>query len=315
MAPWVFAALCLACASFWAYTRAVQEATDFWGKRLGDDEFDTEMQDAIMPRAQNARVAVMFASLLALPFVGVHQLGWAIGVGGFLGSFVGASIIHAFLPKPNSSFFLKTILRGLANRRARFARASDELRVGATDAVLERLMAGVTEVSGSGTTRIARKAEMLKEAQQLVNEYGAILEKKTSLVASEATLPASKQQIKDALVALARYTKRSGGSPDSLEALKIGYGSLADFVSEGEADAVTAFENVAKAPAAELDDAEFRGLPEEFKVPAGERDEAEFRELAEKIAAAGEATSKRLSRYSEEFVRLTAEFDERVREQ
>jgi predicted membrane-bound spermidine synthase len=98
------------------------------------------MQDAITPPGQNTRNVLMFASFLALPVLGVHQLGWLIGLTGLAASFVASSIIRALLPKPNSTFFFQTILRGLADRRAKFAGASDDLRVEATDAVLARLM-------------------------------------------------------------------------------------------------------------------------------------------------------------------------------
>jgi hypothetical protein len=236
----------------------------------------------------------MFASFLALPLVGVHQLGWAIGMGGLFGSFVVSSIIRTFLPRPDSTFFFQTILRGLANRRARFARASDELRVEAIDDVLGKLKAAFAEVSRPETSLTSSNAQLLK-AQDLVNNYGAILENKENVTTSEAALPASKQQIKDALVALARHAKASGGSRESLEPLRVGYASLADFVSERDANSATTFENLTKAPVGELDD-------------------ANLRELAGKIAASGAGAAGVTRRTTEEFVRLTAEFDERVRE-
>lgn len=295
MALWVFAASWLACAVLWAYTRGVQEATLFWGKRLGEGNEllpATGMQDAITPPGQNARNTVMFASFLALPIVGVHQLGWAIGLGGLFGSFVVSSIFGAFLPKPDSTFFFETILRGLANRRAKFARASDALRVEATDAVLEKLKAAFTEAHRPATSNGSCDRGLL-EAQELVNQYGAILENKKNVTASDADLPASKQQIKDALVALARHAKASGATRESIEPLRVGYASLADFVSADEAKLATSFENLAR-------------------VPAGELDDAKLRELAEKIADSGAGALDVTRRTTDEFARLAAEFDERI---
>jgi len=142
MPIWLFAALCVACAFLWAYTFGVQGATLFWGKRLGEgNEFlpAAGMQNAITPPGQNTRNILMFASLLALPILGVHQLGWTVGLGGLVATGFAAGFISAALPKRDSHFFFGTILRGLVNRRAKFARASDELRVDAIDAVLEKL--------------------------------------------------------------------------------------------------------------------------------------------------------------------------------
>lgn len=296
MALWTFAALCLACAGLWAYTRGVQEATLFWGRRLGEgNEFlpATGMQDAITPPGQNARNTVMFASFLALPLVGVHQLGWAIGLGGLFVSFVASSIIRAFLPKPESTFFFQAILRGLANRRAKFARASDELRVEATDAVLEKLKAAFVDPDRPETSPSSNERELL-EAQELVNRYGAVLEHSKSFTRPEAVLPATKQQIKDALVAIARQAKTSCASPETLEPLRVGYASLADFVCDRDAKAANTFDNLTSGNAAELDD-------------------TKLRELAAKIAESGVGALEVKRQSTDEFARLTAEFDERVR--
>ncbi len=293
----IFVALCVACAFLWAYTRGVQEATLFWGKRLGEGNEllpSTGMQDAITPPGQNARNTVMFASFLALPIVGVHQLGWAIGLGGLFGSFVVSSIVRAFLPRPDSTFFFHTILRGLANRRAKFARHSDVLRVEATDAVLEKLKAAFAEANRPATSNGSSERELL-EAQELVNKYGAILENKKNVTASEADLPAPKQQIKDALVALARHAKASGASRESIEPLRVGYASLADFVSADDASVATSFENLAK-------------------LPAGDLDDARLRELADKIAGSGAGALDVARRTTKDFEQLTAEFDERILE-
>lgn len=114
----------------------------FWGKRLGECNDllpGSGMQNAITPPAQTIRNYLMFASLLALPIVGVYELGWAIGLGGLLATVVLSGFIGVAMPKTDSSFFFATILRSLVNRRAKFARASDEIRVDAIDMLLERL--------------------------------------------------------------------------------------------------------------------------------------------------------------------------------
>lgn len=133
----------------------------------------------------------------------------------------------------------------------------------------------------------------LLEAQELVNKYGAVLKNSKAITCSEAVLPAPKERIKGALVALARHAKASGASLNALETLRVGYASLADFVPKREADAATTFDNLATISAAELDD-------------------TKPRELAGKIATTGADALDIKRRTTEEFARLTAEFNERV---
>ncbi len=132
-------------------------------------------------------------------------------------------------------------------------------------------------------------------AQELVNEYGAVLEHSQTVTLSEAVLPATKEQIKEALVALARHSQASGSSPETLEPLRVGYASLADFVSERDAESANTFDSLATAG-------------------AGELDHVKLRELAAKIAESGAGALDVKRQSTEEFARLSAEFDERVRE-
>jgi len=150
---------------------------------------------------------------------------------------------------------------------------------------------GTSQARLSGTPSEAA----LLEAQELVNKYGSVLEHSKTVTRSEAVLPATKEQIKGALVALARHAKGSGATPETLEPLRVGYASLADFVSEREAEAASTFDNLTAAGAADLDD-------------------TKLRELAAKIAESGTGALDVKRQTTEEFARLTAEFDERVRE-
>jgi hypothetical protein len=230
----MFAVLCLACGVLWAYTRGVQEATLFWGRRLGEGNEllpATGMQDAITPPGQNTRNTVMFASFLALPIVGVHQLGWAIGIGGLVGSFVASIIIWAVLPKPDSTFFFQIILRGLADRRAKFARASDELRLEATDAVLEKLKAAFEAhhfEQEAGDHRADAHPFPPQEVERIVNDYGAALEAAAatgSIVVDVSRLPAPKDHVKSAIF----YALRLTSDKKMLQHLKTGFIDLVNF--------------------------------------------------------------------------------------
>jgi len=147
----IFAAACLAWALLWAYTRGMQEATLFWGSRLGEDNPllpRTGMQDAITPPVQNVRNIVALSSLLAIPAVGVWQLGWVAGLVGTIAMLAASAVIRSFLPKPQSLYFSQVIIRGLSRRRDLFAGASDEHGVQAADAVLTRLKTEFETVHG-----------------------------------------------------------------------------------------------------------------------------------------------------------------------
>jgi hypothetical protein len=113
------------------------------------------------------------------------------------------------------------------------------------------------------------------------------------LKSTVALLPATKEQIKLALVLLARHSERAGASHEDLTPPRVAYAHLADFVSEAEARAVAVFDEAAAMNAGELDD---EGL----------------RELAAKIANADLSPSGVLRESTSEFERLTAEFDARV---
>lgn len=160
--------------------------------------------------------------------------------------------------------------------------------------MLEKLKTAFAEINRLATSNSSSDQELL-EAQELVNKYGAILENKKNVAASEADLPAPRQQIKDALVALARHAKASGASSESIEPLRVGYASLADFVSASDVKLATSFESLAK-------------------VPAGQLNDAKLRELAEKVADSGAGALDVTRRTTQEFARLTREFDERILE-
>ena len=173
--------------------------------------------------------------------------------------------------------------------------------------MFERIKRRWREARGEGTPPQASSADRgddaataasnvaLLEAQELVNKYGAVLEHRKTITSSETILPAPKQRIEDALVTVARHAKTSGATPETLESLRVGYASLADFVSESDAKAVIILDDIARNGAQDLDD-------------------AELNELARKAAASGASALDVNRRTTEEFARLTAEFDARVRE-
>ncbi len=75
-------------------------------------------------------------------------------------------------------------------------------------------------------------------AQRLVNEYGRVLEERAEareILSSQERLPASKEEIKWALLVVAAVGKATGQITDeTLEQFCVGYSSLADFIPAAE---------------------------------------------------------------------------------
>lgn len=224
-----------------------------------------------------ASIASIYFLVAALAFNGRwSNLFWAVGTG----------------------VVAKWLARGLNDHQKRVAYEAELVSRGLTPEGGPR---GVFKAYTHDTTSLVTVAPKsatsseaaLLEAQDLVNKYGAVLEHSKALTRSEAALPAPKEQIKDALVGLARHAKRSGISPETLEPLRVGYASLADFVSERDAEAANSFDNLAAAAATQLDD-------------------TRLSELAAQIAESGAGAVDVKRHSTDEFARLTAEFDERV---
>jgi hypothetical protein len=95
-------------------------------------------------------------------------------------------------------------------------------------------------------TRLKKASQSLEAMQKLINDYGAILAmlKTSGGFISVDRLPASKPEIKRALIAVARVAKSRG---DSIEELHKGYMFLAYFVSREEAEIMKRFNELARA--------------------------------------------------------------------
>ena len=131
----------------------------------------------------------------------------------------------------------------------------------------------------------------LQEADELRSKYSVVLEQAAGVLASETLLPASKTQIKDALVYLSRHAIALGASLESLEPLKLGYAHLADFVSEETAGERNQLDGLMMDDVSTLDDMDVLAMA---------------RQMANSDVA---GTAKRST---EEFAKLLAEFEERV---
>jgi hypothetical protein len=141
----------------------------------------------------------------------------------------------------------------------------------------------------------AKVSQSWEAMQKLVNNYGAILERMSRLIVSAELLPASREEIKQALITVARTARASGHiSAEMMEHFRVGYASLADFVSHEEAEIMERFYSLVQAGT-------------EIKDPS----DARFLKIAEGL------TDNRAigiqQRSCDEFARLIQEFDAAVR--
>jgi hypothetical protein len=150
-------------------------------------------------------------------------------------------------------------------------------------AVAKFLTRGLVETQGQ-----VKGDAMRASAERLVNAYGAALERAGSVIASEALLPAPKDDIKGALL-YAASEARASGQLKRVERLRIGYASLANFVPAAESAPVASFDEI-------VADAAGATGPEVVAV-------------AEKLAALP-PTTETIERTSAEYARLTKEFDD-----
>jgi hypothetical protein len=136
--------------------------------------------------------------------------------------------------------------------------------------------------------RIAKASQSLETMQKLVISYGAILKalEADKKFISEDQLPASKLEIKQALITVARVAKSKGNISD-LDALHKAYMFLAYFVPQQEVEIMDRFYNVL------------------------EKDDTSNERIADKIKEISKDTRYREieKRTSEEFTRLYQEFD------
>jgi hypothetical protein len=140
----------------------------------------------------------------------------------------------------------------------------------------------------------AKASQSWEAMQKLVNNYGAILERRSGLIVSAELLPASKQEIKQALIAVARTARASGHiSAEMMEHFRVGYASLADFVSHEEAEIMKRFNSLVQAGT-------------EIKDPS----DAHLLEIAEGLKDNRAIEIQQRSR--DEFARLIQEFDAAV---
>ena len=138
--------------------------------------------------------------------------------------------------------------------------------------------------------------EKLAAAEQLVNEYGRVLAKHAaSVLKPQEALPASKEEIKWALLIMAALGKAAGQiSHPMLEHFCTAYASLAEFVPAAEARGDQRFSEAVR-----------RGQER------ADWTEEDVKELAKEISDSGFSPERR-AQVNVEFKRLIEEFEQIV---
>lgn len=136
--------------------------------------------------------------------------------------------------------------------------------------------------------------EKLTAAEQLVNEYGIVLaEHAASMLKPQEALPASKEEIKWALLIMAALGKAAGKmSNQMLEQFCTAYASLAEFVPAAEVHGDQRFSEAVR-----------RGQER------ADWTEEDVQQLAKEISDSGFSPERRV-RINVEFKRLIEEFDQ-----
>lgn len=156
------------------------------------------------------------------------------------------------------------------------------------------LLRGFTETkSRLASDPCALSDSRLREVQELVSRYGEVMERSPGIIAADAELPADKEQIKDALVALALHARAAGTPREGVEYLRTGYAMLALFVPQRDADAANGFDSLAR-------------------VGAGELAEPRLLALARQMSNSGPRALEVHHQSNEDMARLASEFDGRV---
>ena len=139
-----------------------------------------------------------------------------------------------------------------------------------------------------------KAAQSWEAMQKLVNDYGALLELRGGFIVSEELLPAAKQEIKHALIAVGRGAKASSGqiSAEMMEQFRVAYASLADFVSYEEAEIMKRFYSLVQAGTEIKEPSDARpleiaeGLKDKRVIEIQQRSHDEFARLIQEFDAA-----------------------------
>lgn len=131
----------------------------------------------------------------------------------------------------------------------------------------------------------------LSAARELVGRYGEVLERSPGHAMPQSWLPASKNDIKDALVLMALAEGGIHGPGDLIQALQSGYARLAYFVPDEQAAAASDWNKLFATFSADMGDEDLLRLAQGIKATSGvgievsERTTREFGALGHEFEA------------------------------
>ena len=133
--------LALAILGIWfRYNLGMLQACKIIGVAISDSGSDTGFQDAITPPHLTKTSLLVWGGVIAIVGWLFYQFGWTQGLIGLMVFFVTSVIAGAtFIPKPNSSKFLKAIHNSMIKRYESYKEQNDVARATAMKIVILKI--------------------------------------------------------------------------------------------------------------------------------------------------------------------------------
>ena len=108
------------------------------GYAMGASMTNRGFQDALTPKAQNARNILFGIGLLSMLVLGINYFRWYWGIAGFFGTFISTGLLRSFFPAADSRFFRDMIVGSLKQRQLSYTSSGDTLRAAACGELIGR---------------------------------------------------------------------------------------------------------------------------------------------------------------------------------
>lgn len=162
MSPLLFFLLILATAALGAYTRRFDDATAYWGRRLGSlpsvhEEASRRFhagliptvptlggtgsgsQDDIVPMGQNVRSVLFLIGIIAVPALVLGAYSWPIAIGAAALGLLIQLFIGLMLPRPESAYYWRKIRESVECRSSMYKGRADKESQAAADYLIAEL--------------------------------------------------------------------------------------------------------------------------------------------------------------------------------
>ena len=135
----IFAALA-ASAVWFRWDMGLGEACRVVGLKISENKAGPGLQDAITPPSRANIALCLWAAILGVfVFLGVMFGIWTAAKGFAIFASVSVFVGVLFVPKPESSHYLKIIYGSMLNRHADFVRDNDTVRAEAIQGLIDRI--------------------------------------------------------------------------------------------------------------------------------------------------------------------------------